>query len=61
MVIILCNSNWIRIHGEEYHCGDYILIGKQTDDLPVFAKITDLMVIVDYPVAELMSVELLDS
>ena len=47
-----CSSNWIKIHGEEYHHGDYILIGKQTDDLPVFAKITDLMAIVDYPVAE---------
>ena len=47
-----CSSNWFKIHGEEYHHGDYILIGKQTDDLPVFAKITDLMVIVDYPIAE---------
>jgi len=47
-----CSPNWIKIHGEEYHFGDYILIGRQPDDLPVFAKITDLMVIVDYPVSE---------
>lgn len=58
MILLLCflislySPSWIKTHGEEYHPGDYILIGKQVDDLPVFAKITDLIVIVDYPVAE---------
>ena len=51
-IISLYSPSWIKTHGEEYHPGDYILIGKQVDDLPVFAKITDLIVIVDYPVAE---------
>ena len=58
MILLLCclislySPSWIKTHGEEYHPGDYILIGKQVDDLPVFAKITDLIFIVDYPVAE---------
>ena len=51
-ILLYYSSSWIKTHGEEYHQGDYILIGKQVDDLPVFAKITDLIVIVDYPVAE---------
>lgn len=30
--------------------GDFLLIGKQIDDLPVFAKISDIMIIVGYVV-----------
>ena len=31
---------------------NYVLIGKQRDDLPIFSKILDFMIIVDYPVVE---------
>ena len=47
------SPNWIKVYGEEYHYGDYIIIGKQEDDdLPVFSKILDIITIVDYPVVE---------
>lgn len=53
MHVSICSPNWIKTRGEEYHRGDYVLIGKQCDDdLPVFAKIVDLMIIVDYAVIE---------
>ena len=37
---------------EEYHHGDYLITAKQTNDLPVFSKIVDLMMVVDCAVAE---------
>ena len=53
MHVSIYNPNWIKTRGEEYHCGDYVLIGKQCDDdLPIFSKIIDLMIIVDYAVIE---------
>ena len=51
-VCFFYSPNWIKTRGEEYHCGDYVVIGKQCDDLPIFAKIVDLMIIVDYAVVE---------
>lgn len=48
----LCSSNWIKTHGEEYHRGDYIITAKQMNDLPVFSKIVDLMMVADCAVAE---------
>ena len=53
MLVSFYSPSWIKVHGEEYYPGKYILIGKQVDDdLPVFTKITDLILIVDYPIAE---------
>ena len=52
MFLFIYSPNWIKSCGEEYHCGDCILIGKKCDDLPVFAKIVDLLVIIDCAVAE---------
>ena len=42
----------IKFHGEEYHLGDYIVIGKQVDDLPIFARIVDIFVFVEYLLVE---------
>ena len=42
----------INFHGEEYHLGDYIVIGKQVYDLPIFARIVDIFVFVEYPLVE---------
>ena len=36
--------------GEEYHCGDYVVVGKQGDDLPLLSRIVDLYSISSYPV-----------
>ena len=50
---LLYSPKWIKIYGEEYHIFDYVIIGRQAiDDLPVFAKITDILLILDYPVLE---------
>ena len=48
----LCSSNWIKTHGEEYNRGDYIITAKQMNDLPVFSKVVDLMIVADCAVAE---------
>ena len=35
--VYLCSTKWIKTHGGEYHRGDYIVTGKQENDLPVFS------------------------
>jgi len=51
--VYLCSTKWIKTHGDEYHCGDYIVTGKQENDLSMFSKIISLILIVDSPVAEI--------
>ena len=46
--ICVYSPNWIRLYGEEHHCSEYLLIGKQSNDLPEFGKIVDICVIVNY-------------
>ena len=50
--ISICSTNWIKTHGEEYHRGDYIITAKQMNNLPVFSKIVDLMMVADCAVVE---------
>ena len=55
IIFIILNDyspKWIKFHGEEYHFGDYIVIGKQVDDLPISARIVDIFVIFEYPLVE---------
>ena len=37
--------NWIGAFGEKYYRKDFLHIGFQDDDLPLFAKIVDILVI----------------
>ena len=56
IIFIILNDyspKWIKFHGKEYHFRDYIVIGKQVDDLPIFARIVHIFVIVEYPLVEL--------
>lgn len=42
--------NWIKIYGEEYHRSSFVHYGWQKiDDLPQFAKILDILVVVGAP------------
>ena len=36
---------WIKIYGTEFHPSEFILCGKQIDDLPTFEKIKEILVI----------------
>ena len=36
---------WIKLFGEEYHESNFVLLGKQENDLPLFGKIKDIMII----------------
>ena len=46
---LLYRVNWIKIYGQEYHPSDFVLCGWQTDDLPVFAKINAIIILVGTP------------
>lgn len=43
------SPNWIRIHGETYHRSEFVIYGFQEDDLPVFGRIDDILVITATP------------
>ena len=45
-----CKPNWIKIGGEQYCHSDFVLVDWQRDDLPQFAKIKDILVMVKTPV-----------
>lgn len=51
-IYVYCSTKWIKTHGEEYHCGNFIVTGRQENDLPIFSKVVSLMMIVDSPVVE---------
>jgi len=49
------SPKWIKLYGEEYHVFDFVVVGRQaSDDLPVFGRIDDILLIVDYPVIEVV-------
>ncbi len=43
---------WIRIYGQEYHHSCMVQIGWQEDDLPIFAKVTKICVVVGTALCE---------
>ena len=44
------SPSWIHVHGETYHPSEFVICGFQDDDLPLFARIDDIMVITATPV-----------
>ena len=44
------SPNWIRIHGETYHPSEFVICGFQEDDLPIFGRIDEIMVITETPI-----------
>lgn len=42
---IVDRNDWIKWYGIKYAHGDYILCGLQDDDLPMFGKIEDILLI----------------
>ena len=43
-------ANWIKIRGETYHPSEFVLCGFQEDDLPIFGRIDDIMVVTSTPI-----------
>ena len=43
---------WIRVYGQEYHPLCILHVGWQPDDLPVFAKVISIIVLVGVPLSE---------
>ncbi len=41
--------NWIKLYGQEFHHSEYVLCGWQEDDLPLFGRIKDILVVVGTP------------
>ena len=41
----LCRPRWVLQHGSKYSRSDYVIIGWQEDDLPLFGRINDIMLI----------------
>ena len=41
--------SWIHIYGKHFVKGQYIMCGWQHDDLPQFARIKDIILVVEYP------------
>ena len=53
MSFFFSSPKWIKIYGEEYHVFDCVIIGRQaSDDLPIFGRISDILLLVDYPVLD---------
>lgn len=52
MMFIHISPKWIKIYGEQYHVFDFVIIGRQVNDLPVLGKIADIYLHLDYPVLE---------
>ena len=54
MTIIMClflnSPSWIHVRGETYHQSEFVICVFQSDDLPVFARIDDMMVVATTPV-----------
>lgn len=48
--VLSSRPSWIKTHGEQYYRNDFVLVGWQEDDLPQFAKIKDILVLVETPV-----------
>ena len=46
---ICYRANWVKIYGYQYYPGDFVLCGWQSDDLPIFAKVDSILVIVGVP------------
>ena len=46
------SPNWIHFRGETYHRSEFITCGFQADDLPIFSRIDDMMVIATTPVIQ---------
>lgn len=40
---------WIKIYGEEYHRDDFVHLGWQHNDLPMFGKILDIFIVGGFP------------
>ena len=50
LLFISCRPNWIGIYGARFYRGDLVCLNhKMMDDLPVFEKITDILVLVKTP------------
>ena len=45
----LYRPNWIQLYGEAYHKSDFVHIGWQSDDLPQFGKILDIVNFGSFP------------
>lgn len=39
--------NWIKIYGNRYYRSDFVHDGFQEDDLPVFCKIVDIIILAE--------------
>ena len=48
-IFTFCRPNWIKIYGEEYHRREFVHIGWQENDLPLFAKILDIITVEEFP------------
>ena len=50
LLFISCRPNWIGIYGARFYRGEFVCFESQDDDdLPVFGKITDILVLVKTP------------
>ena len=51
LLFISCRPNWIGIYGARFYRGEFVCFESQDDDdLPVFGKITDILVFVKTPI-----------
>ena len=53
MTWIFCRPNWISIFGERYYSQEFVLVGFQDDDLPVFGRIQHVIVVCGTPLLAL--------
>lgn len=46
---LICRPKWIKCDGEVYRQSSFLLIQWQDDDLPQFAKIEDILIVLNFP------------
>ncbi|XP_065889172.1 uncharacterized protein [Dysidea avara] len=43
--VTVLRPTWVKVYGEEYHRNDFVHLGWQLNDLPLFTKVKDILVI----------------
>lgn len=45
MSLLYYRVKWIKLYGEEYHLSNFVLLGKQVNDLPLWGSIQEILTI----------------
>ena len=44
-MLLYYRPNWISVHGEKFFRSEFVITGFQSDDLPLFGKVEDILVV----------------